>query len=99
MKDLYVYVCDDELIPDFDDYKQLVWVQKNLVYGDWTSGPNGDGIYTKEATVPLSKVSHISCLCNKRYIYHSFKPIESPKQWHSLDAYLCCEERSDTLSV
>ncbi|CAG2174857.1 unnamed protein product, partial [Oppiella nova] len=52
--DLFLYICDDELKPDFDDKQQLVWHESGLVYGDWTSGPTGDGIYTKDVSVGLS---------------------------------------------
>ncbi|CAG2107140.1 unnamed protein product [Medioppia subpectinata] len=52
--DLFLYICDDELKPDFDNKQQLVWHESGLVYGDWTSGPTGDGIYTKDVNVPLS---------------------------------------------
>ncbi|XP_054158677.1 putative lipid scramblase CLPTM1 [Oppia nitens] len=52
--DLYLYICEEEVRPDFDDSRQLVWMKKGLVYGDWTSGPTGDGIYTNDVTVSLT---------------------------------------------
>jgi len=42
-------------IRDFNNSK-LLWKQEGLIYGDWYSGPNGDGIYTHDITVPISKV-------------------------------------------
>jgi hypothetical protein len=56
---MYVYVCEDDSKPDFNDLNQLVWLKKDLSYGDWSSGPNRDGIYTKDVSVSISKVSAI----------------------------------------
>ena len=56
MFDLYLYVSEDQLKPNFNDPQQLIWFKNDLVYGDWKSGPNGDGQYTHEVTVPLSQV-------------------------------------------
>merc|ERR1739844_380902 len=36
----------DENVIDFNDSNSLVWKHEGLVYGDWTSGPNGDGTYS-----------------------------------------------------
>ncbi len=55
--DLYLYICEDKLLPNFNDPKQLVWFKDDLVYGDWKSGPDGDGIFTTETTFQLSEVS------------------------------------------
>lgn len=44
--DLYVYLSEDENVIDFNDSNSLVWKHEGLVYGDWTSGPNGDGTYS-----------------------------------------------------
>ena len=38
------------------------------MYGDWTSGPTGDGIYTTDATVYLSKVLSFSYSPNLTFI-------------------------------
>lgn len=53
--DLYLYICEDKLLPNFNDPKQLVWFKDDLVYGDWKSGPDGDGIFTTETTFQLSE--------------------------------------------
>ena len=55
--DLYLYACENKLEPDYNEHTQLLWLKRNLIYGDWTSGPTGDGIYTTEVTIPLSEVS------------------------------------------
>lgn len=41
--------------PNFDHPGELVWMQPELVYGDWTSGEFGDGSYVHKARVPLSR--------------------------------------------
>ncbi|KAG7159235.1 Cleft lip and palate transmembrane protein 1-like 1 [Homarus americanus] len=52
--DLYVYMAEFDDLPPFRDPKALVWCKKDLVFGDWTSGPNGDGTYTKSITFNTS---------------------------------------------
>ena len=54
--DMYLYICENQREPDFSDSQQLFWLKRDLIYGDWVSGPNGDGLYTHEVTVPLSSV-------------------------------------------
>lgn len=41
--DLYIYLSESENFNDYNDDKSLIWQEKNLVYGDWYSGDNGDG--------------------------------------------------------
>ncbi|PSN44104.1 Cleft lip and palate transmembrane protein 1 [Blattella germanica] len=41
--DLYVYLSETEKFTDFNDPKALIWSEKGMVYGDWSSGSNGDG--------------------------------------------------------
>nr|KAG5704265.1 hypothetical protein BaRGS_012553 [Batillaria attramentaria] len=38
--DMYVYVSEQEDFDDFANEDALFWVEKGLVYGDWTSGLN-----------------------------------------------------------
>lgn len=45
--DLYMYISEEETFSDFDNEEALVWKKTGLVYGDWTSGPKGDGTYEK----------------------------------------------------
>ena len=56
LQDLYVYVSEDEEFSDFKNENALFWVEKGLVYGDWESGPNGDGSYTMSGHVEASEV-------------------------------------------
>jgi len=44
--DLYVFMSENELFRDFDNPKALVWFKKDLTYGDWEGGPDGDGSFT-----------------------------------------------------
>lgn len=52
-----MFASENELRPDFRDPSQLLWLRKDLVYGDWYAGPNGDGQFTTQVTIPLSSVS------------------------------------------
>lgn len=51
--DLYVYVSEDSYEPDFFDAKELKWVQKDIIYDDWTQGPNKDSTFTHELDIDL----------------------------------------------
>lgn len=55
---MYIYLSESETFTEFDNPSALFWLEEDLIYGDWTSGENGDGSYTKTATIPLSEVSH-----------------------------------------
>jgi hypothetical protein len=54
MFDLYFYVSEDFVFKTFNDPKALIWYQDGLVYGDWYSGKNRDGTYTKSTTIKAS---------------------------------------------
>lgn len=56
LMDLYVYVSEDEYRPDFTNPKELIWTQKNIIYGDWTGGPNKDSTYQLDTEITCSKV-------------------------------------------
>lgn len=53
--DLYVYVWESEKFASFDDPKALFWHESNLIYGDWNSGPNGDGSRTFSGQIEASE--------------------------------------------
>lgn len=55
-QDLYVFVSEQETFGDFNDSDSLVWMKEGLEYGDWYSGPNGDGTFTFSASVTASEV-------------------------------------------
>uniref|UniRef100_A0A4W6CMN8 CLPTM1 regulator of GABA type A receptor forward trafficking n=1 Tax=Lates calcarifer TaxID=8187 RepID=A0A4W6CMN8_LATCA len=45
LMDLYVYVSQEEVFTDFNNTESLFWFHRDLVYGDWNMGENGDGCY------------------------------------------------------
>ncbi|KAK7493479.1 hypothetical protein BaRGS_00015379 [Batillaria attramentaria] len=53
--DMYVYVSEQEDFDDFANEDALFWVEKGLVYGDWTSGETGDGTYVKHGQILASE--------------------------------------------
>ena len=66
--DLYVFLSEDPEFVNFNDSQSLIWTKKDLVYGDWESGPNGDGTYTFD-----TKIDTTEALQNNGSIYlHSF---------------------------
>ena len=38
---------EEETFTQFSNSENSVWVKEDLRYGDWTSGINGDGIFSK----------------------------------------------------
>ena len=50
--DLYVYLKESEQFSGYDS--DLFWLEEDLVYGDWTSGLNGDGSFEKRSTLQIS---------------------------------------------
>lgn len=55
LMDLYVFLSEHEIFTNFNDSKALIWEKHDLVYGDWFSGPDGDGTYTFETTIKTSE--------------------------------------------
>ncbi|XP_045624717.1 putative lipid scramblase CLPTM1 [Procambarus clarkii] len=53
--DLHVYMCESEHFTTFSDLKALIWLKEDIVYGDWTGGPYGDGTYTHTINFPASE--------------------------------------------
>ncbi|KAH0544240.1 cleft lip and palate transmembrane protein 1 homolog [Cotesia glomerata] len=41
--DLYVFLSESDHFNNFEDQQALIWKEKSLMYGDWTSGANNDG--------------------------------------------------------
>lgn len=41
-----------ERFRDFEDPNALFWHEEGLIYGDWSSGPNGDGTREKSVSIP-----------------------------------------------
>ena len=66
--DLHVFLSEDPEFVDFNDTGALIWTKKDLVYGDWESGPDGDGTYTFSTEIEATEA-----LQNNGSIYlHSF---------------------------
>ncbi|XP_067623768.1 putative lipid scramblase CLPTM1 [Eurosta solidaginis] len=66
--DLHVWLSENANDVDFKKQTNLIWLQEDLVYGDWSSGPNRDGTYTHHVKLKASK-----SLMNNGSIYlHAF---------------------------
>ncbi|VDP87753.1 unnamed protein product [Echinostoma caproni] len=49
--ELFTYLSEHQYFDEFDDSRRLFWHQPDLVYGDWTGGPHGDGSFTKQGVI------------------------------------------------
>ena len=61
-QDLYVYLSESEKFNDFSNPEALVWSKKGMVYGDWSSGSNGDGTHVHNIEFKTSEVSSVIIL-------------------------------------
>lgn len=52
-----VYISEEEFFNDFSNPDYLFWENENVEYGDWTSGPNGDGSLTYTDVIKATDVS------------------------------------------
>lgn len=55
-QDMKVYISENEFFSDFSDGDRIFWEYDNIEYGDWTSGPNGDGSLTFTDVIPATQV-------------------------------------------
>ncbi|XP_050720980.1 putative lipid scramblase CLPTM1 [Eriocheir sinensis] len=53
--DLYVFKSESDTFSEFEDPSALVWMKEDLLYGDWTGGPSGDGTFSHSMTFPASE--------------------------------------------
>ena len=53
--DLYIFISEDPELINFNDTQSLIWMKDGLVYGDWYSGPDGDGTYTYSTQIEASE--------------------------------------------
>jgi len=53
--DLYIFISEDPELINFNDTQSLIWMKDGLVYGDWYSGPAGDGTYTYSTQIEASE--------------------------------------------
>lgn len=79
--DLYVYISEDNYEPDFFDERELRWIQKNIIFDDWTQGPNKDSTFRTEIDIELSpKVQNNGSLWLHSYFVKSgFIPFEETR--------------------
>jgi hypothetical protein len=61
-QDLYVYLSESEKFNDFSNPEALVWSEKGMVYGDWSSGSNGDGTRVHNIEFKTSEVISVVIL-------------------------------------
>ena len=55
--DMYAYLSTLELIESGSQFpEQLLWKQTGLIYGDWTSGPEGDGCFSHSLQLETTEV-------------------------------------------
>lgn len=53
--DLHVYLSESYDHADFENPESLIWFQPGLVYGDWSSGADGDGTYVHHKQIKASE--------------------------------------------
>lgn len=53
--DLYVYISDQHDYVDFENPQSLIWYKDGLIYGDWSSGADGDGTYTQSTKIQATQ--------------------------------------------
>lgn len=79
--DLYVYVSEDSYEPDFFNPSELKWVQKGIVYDDWTQGPNKDSNFNSEFDIdlPLGVQQNKSIWLHSYFVRSGFIPFEETR--------------------
>ncbi|XP_053552486.1 putative lipid scramblase CLPTM1 [Bombina bombina] len=84
LMDLHVFLSEHEHFTEFNSTSALFWEQRDLVYGDWSSGQNGDGCYEQYAEIDVPE----SVKMNGSYYIHvyltksGFHPDPSDKALH-----------------
>ncbi|KAK6470699.1 cleft lip and palate transmembrane protein 1-like protein [Huso huso] len=76
LMDLHIYISESEHFTDFNNTEALLWGQTDLVYGDWSSGENGDGCYEhyQELDVPESVKQNGSVYIHVYFTKSGFHP-------------------------
>lgn len=65
-QDMYVYITESKDMKDFSEDK-LFWAKKGLTYGDWESGPQGDGTFVFSGSIPATPVR--GCIHDAYFIH------------------------------
>ena len=68
-QDLYVYLSESEKFNDFNNPEALVWSEKGMAYGDWSSGSNGDGTRVHNIEFKTSEVISVIILSTLSRIF------------------------------
>ncbi|GAB1610271.1 cleft lip and palate transmembrane protein 1 homolog [Argonauta hians] len=89
LMDMYVYISEQEVFSDFDNPESEFWVQKRLVYGDWTSGIDKDGSYVsqKEITLPDAVLNNGSLYIHVYFTKSGYPPNSKDDQARTMRAY------------
>lgn len=53
---MYVYISENENFVEFQDAQSLFWKQREITYGDWSTGPLQDGSFTKHSQIQATQV-------------------------------------------
>lgn len=72
-QDLYVFISESKTFSDFQNKEALIWRKNNLIYGDWNSGPNGDGTHLLKSQIQTPPVSILHPQAHSSYI--NFLPV------------------------
>jgi len=51
-----VYISEKAHFSEFSNKSALFWFEEELQYGDWLSGPSGDGSFSKSGQIEISEV-------------------------------------------
>lgn len=54
--ELFAYLSEHSYFDAFNNTDSLFWHQPDLIYGDWKSGPNGDGSFIKQGLIDCNHV-------------------------------------------
>lgn len=66
--DLHIWLSEDADSVNFKEKTNLVWLQEDLVYGDWISGPERNGIYHRSLKIKTTN----NMMNNGSVFLHSF---------------------------
>uniref|UniRef100_A0A8D3CTJ6 CLPTM1 regulator of GABA type A receptor forward trafficking n=1 Tax=Scophthalmus maximus TaxID=52904 RepID=A0A8D3CTJ6_SCOMX len=76
LMDLYVYMSQEEVFSDFNNTDALFWFHRDLVYGDWNMGEDGDGCYqhNEEMEIPEQLLKNGSLYMHVYFTKSGFHP-------------------------
>lgn len=87
--DMYVYISEQEDFKDFANQDSILWIKKNLVYGDWAGGGDGDGSFVQKKTIQTSEVlrNNGSVFLHAYVVREGRSP--NPKDGKDTDKHVC----------